>query len=247
VSSIDFLSLMQWKVSSSFAAITSLFLLSAGDLVVAQAEFDEPYCTATAWRWSFNSLGQNPCTVVAYLMSTCYGSGFDATTLNLESTAYLGPTPEEVREAGGCWCNTVAYSLISACSTCRGGMAIPFSEYTGSCRTVSQPSTFPNPVPAGTNVPQWALVAITGYTFWDSSTAQYVGDTPEIMPGELIDTPNKVVSPPPSSSHTTPKSTATLSGSTGSKQGAIAGGLVWGVTTMAAISGLALSLVPQLV
>jgi hypothetical protein len=34
---------MQWKVSSSLATITSLLLLSAGDLVVAQVS--APLCT----------------------------------------------------------------------------------------------------------------------------------------------------------------------------------------------------------
>jgi hypothetical protein len=74
-------------------------------------------------------------------------------------------------------------------------------------------------------------------------------DAPEIMPGEVMDTPDKVVSVPPSSSTTAvPKSTVKSSGSSGaSKQGAIAGGLVWGVTTMVAISGLVFTLIPQLV
>ncbi|KAH8988001.1 hypothetical protein EDB86DRAFT_2075496 [Lactarius hatsudake] len=48
---------------------------------------------------------------------------------------------------------------------------------------------FPNPVPAGTHVPQWALVDITLENFWSASTAQLVGDTPEIFPGGRIDTP----------------------------------------------------------
>ncbi|KAI9447132.1 hypothetical protein BJY52DRAFT_1193595 [Lactarius psammicola] len=69
-----------------------------------------------------------------------------------------------------------------------------------------EPSTFPNPVPAGTRIPQWALLDITVRSplapsqksnltgipfpqranFWSASTAQLVGNTPEIFPGEQI-------------------------------------------------------------
>ena len=45
---IDPLPLMQWKVSSSLAVITST-LLSAGDLVLAQISV--PTCTAAGWSW----------------------------------------------------------------------------------------------------------------------------------------------------------------------------------------------------
>jgi len=45
-----------------------LFLFSG--FVVAK--ISAPDCN-TSWRWSYNSLGQNACTVAAYLMSTCNG------------------------------------------------------------------------------------------------------------------------------------------------------------------------------
>ncbi|KAH9077589.1 hypothetical protein EDB83DRAFT_2344642 [Lactarius deliciosus] len=57
---------MELRASSSLIAITSLFLLFAGDLVVAQVS--APICTdiGSSWHWSFNSLNQSPCTVTAY-------------------------------------------------------------------------------------------------------------------------------------------------------------------------------------
>ncbi|KAI9438017.1 hypothetical protein H4582DRAFT_230029 [Lactarius indigo] len=74
---LSLLAVMQWRVSSSLATITSLFLLFAGGLVVAQV--DAPSCTdfESSWEWSFNSLDQNPCLVSAHLMATCYGGGND--------------------------------------------------------------------------------------------------------------------------------------------------------------------------
>jgi len=259
---------MQWK--SSLAVIASL-LLSAGDLVVAQ--ITAPVCTATGFSWAYNSLNQNPCMVTAYLMSTCYGGSFVMASLGID-VGYAGPSITEVTQAAPCWCNTVVYSLASACSECQGGESIEWSQYKQYCITVPPPSTFPNPVPGGTAVPQWALVAISGTSYWSPSTAQSVGDSPEIIPGELINTPAVV----PTTSHTvapqptTPFNTPTIVepsftlpsitlpsttkgpfsgsgslGSGGSKRVASAGGLVWGVTAMAAISGLVLTLIPRLV
>ncbi|KAI9447113.1 hypothetical protein BJY52DRAFT_1228459 [Lactarius psammicola] len=157
---------MQWRVSSSLAAITSLILLFAGDLVVAQ--ISAPICTdlTSSWGWftidaqSFNSLDQNPCKVLAYMMSTCYGGG---------------PSRLEVREADSCWCNTVTFSLASACGECQGGQSLFLSTYYENCTRILEPSTFPNRVPAGTRVPQWALVDVTLLGYWSVSTALLVG------------------------------------------------------------------------
>ena len=109
---------------------------------------------------SFNSLGQNPCTVVAYLMETCYGVGnyqnsgvwsapshvsppvgYDTSTLGLWVNAYLGPDPEQVQQGGACWCNTVAYSLISACSECHGGNVAPYVRCNGTASRLISPFT----------------------------------------------------------------------------------------------------------
>ena len=40
--------------------------------------------------------------------------------------AYAGPSERKVSEAGACWCNTVLYNLLSACSECQGGMSISY-------------------------------------------------------------------------------------------------------------------------
>jgi len=199
-------------------------------------------------------------------MSTCYGGTFIAAPLGVD-VGYAGPNITEVQQAGPCWCNTVTYSLASACSECQGGESIEWSQYEEYCTTVLAPSTFPNPVPAGTRVQHWALVAISGPALWSPSTAQIVGDAPEIIPGELIDTPAVVPTPShtvvPTTSFTfttptivRPEPTITVPSSggnggdtgpgsltNGSNQGAGVGGVLRGVVIMAAIAGLTLTLI----
>jgi hypothetical protein len=88
---------------------------------------------------TYNSLGQSPCAVAAYLQSVCGHGGaandlaisfprffhkdrravFTIPTLTSEGTVYTGPTgPSD--EDDLCKCNTVVYSLMSACGACQG-------------------------------------------------------------------------------------------------------------------------------
>ncbi|KAH9028996.1 hypothetical protein EDB85DRAFT_2147608 [Lactarius pseudohatsudake] len=46
----------------------------------------------------------------------------------------------------------------------------------------------PQAVPAGTRVPQWTLLDITRANIWNATAARIVGDTPEVLPGVLINT-----------------------------------------------------------
>jgi len=237
---------MQWKVSSSLTAFTTLFLLSAGDLVLAQVS--APLCAATTintWLWSYNSLDQSPCLVEGHMVSTCYGGVITINPLTMGFTEYAGPSATEVLEAGPCWCNTVTYNLVSACSECQGGVSLLWAEYVQNCTTVLAPSRFPYPVPAGTSVPQWALAAIPGGDYWDPNTASRVGDVPETTPGELIDGPALVIPSHTTSVVPTPTGSGVLGSGNGltSGQGASAGGVLWGVTFMAAIAGLTLTLI----
>ncbi|KAH9047027.1 hypothetical protein EDB83DRAFT_2553732 [Lactarius deliciosus] len=231
---------MQWGVSSSLTAIASLFLLFAGDLVVVaqMSQMSAPLCTDTgsSWEWSFNSLGHNPCLVTAYMMSTCYGSsnmlylctshrvltdiaeGFVVEPLQFRDY-YLPPTQGQVQEANSCWCSTVIFSLLSACGECQNGLSTLWTEFSQNCPGIIEPSTFSHPVPEGTRVPQWALLDITRANIWDATTAQIIGDTPEILPGGLI-------------------GTSAEDPSRRSNTGAIAGGVAGGVVAIAAIAGV---------
>ncbi|KAH9168064.1 hypothetical protein EDB89DRAFT_1634918 [Lactarius sanguifluus] len=230
---------MQWKVSSSLAAITSFFLFFVGDLVVAQIA--APICNDTlfSWGWSFNSLNQNPCLVTAYMMSTCYSGAFIVAPLRGLGHSYAGPSREENLEANPCWCNTVAYNLLSACAECQGGLSLLWSEYYQNCTKTLAPSTFPNLVPAGTRVPQWVLQDTSRSGIWGFSSARLIGDIPEVFPGELINTPTtSTIRTTTSASFTVvpvPTSPSSTSSGSGLYKGAFAGGVVCGVTAIAAI------------
>ncbi|KAI9429029.1 hypothetical protein H4582DRAFT_2105407, partial [Lactarius indigo] len=134
-------------------------------------------------------------------------------------------------------------NLISACANCQGGLSLLWSEYHRNCTSILNPSTFPNPVPAGTRVPQWALQDTSRYSIWSSGSARLIGDVPEIFPGVLINTPP--ISTTSSSSPTfvpAPTSPSFTSSASGLYNGAFAGGVIFRITAIAAIVGLLLSL-----
>ncbi|KAI9438021.1 hypothetical protein H4582DRAFT_1952181 [Lactarius indigo] len=167
---------------------------------------------------SFNSLGQNPCLVLAHLMATCYGGTFTVDPLLVVGDSYSPPTKEKVQQANSCWCSTVILSLLSACGECQFGLSTSWTEWSQNCTGTVEISTFPNPVPVATRVPRWALLDITLANFWNATAAQIVGDTPEILQGAPIE---------PSSG----------SGS-GTNTAAIAGGVTGGALAIAAVVGL---------
>ena len=95
---------------------------------------------------SFNSINQNACMVAAYLLSTCnqgckcalgrstrgaivvsiFSLFLSAFTINslLPGSSYSGPSG--VDNSNMCKCNTVAYSLISACDACQSSNWITY-------------------------------------------------------------------------------------------------------------------------
>ncbi|KAF8465585.1 hypothetical protein DFH94DRAFT_782747 [Russula ochroleuca] len=219
-------------MSPLVAPLVSLLLFSG--FVAAQVV--APDCSLT-WGWTFNSLDQNACTVAAYLMSTCNGGSF---TINSLQPGYSYTGPSGIDDSNLCKCNTVAYSLISACDACQGAQWITWSEYMFNCTKVLPPSSFPNPIPSGTRVPQWALLDVTSENNWNSNKSYAVGDSPELAPGAVLASGATVsasatgpVSPhstsPRESSSTTPAPTHTGSSS---NAGAIAGGVVGGVAAI---------------
>ncbi|KAH9992128.1 hypothetical protein BJV77DRAFT_453678 [Russula vinacea] len=214
------------------APLVSLLLFSGS----AVGQISAPDCSLT-WGWTFNSIDQNACTVAAYLMSTCNGGSFTVNPL-LPGYSYTGPSG--VDDSNLCKCNTVSYSLISACDACQGAAWITWSEYVFNCTKVLPPSTFPNPVPAGTRVPQWALLDVTAENNWNSNKSYAVGDSPELAPGAVLASGATVsasttgpVSPhstvPDKFSSGTPAPTHTGSST---NVGAIAGGVVGGVVAI---------------
>ena len=101
---------------------------------------------------SFNSIGQNSCTVAAYLLGTCYGGGnmflkllrappvssspAELTLYPLRNTSYAYLGPSEDQAANLCFCNTVTFNLLSACGVCQGGQLRTYISFhcTAICR-----------------------------------------------------------------------------------------------------------------
>ncbi|KAH9021563.1 hypothetical protein EDB85DRAFT_414479 [Lactarius pseudohatsudake] len=213
----------------SLAVLTSLVLLAASDPVVAQ--ISAPNCSVS-WKWSFNTLGQNMCMIAAYLMSTCNGGVFTIDALQ-PGYSYTGPS-NDTDDVNPCKCNTVTYNLISACDACQGSTWKTWSEYSFNCTTTLPPSTFPNAVPQGTRVPQWALVDNTLENLWNATKAYVTGVTPELEPGSLISASTSGSVSPTSSTSSSPSS----SSRSGSNTAAIAGSVAGGVAALAAIGAL---------
>jgi len=195
-------------------------------LTSAQVVF--PNCTATGWEWSYNSLTQNPCNVAAYLEATCNSGLFDIVPLP-QGSLYRGPN---AGQDNLCVCNSIVYSLVSACGACQGATSwIQWSEWHVNCSTSSAAGTYPNSIPAGTRVPHWAYLDVSVADTWNATAAQSAGDSPEDAPSTTSST---------SSTSRSSSSAGSGSGSnkSSSNTGAIAGGVVGGVLGATLLVGL---------
>jgi len=195
----------------------------------ALAQLSYPNCSA-GWEWSYNTLNQNPCNVAAYLEGECNGGQFNIQQLP-SGRMYGGPT---AAQSNLCECNTVVYSLVSACGACQGSSWILWSGWSANCTTVSSPSTYPNAIPNGTRVPHWAYLDVVTGGDWDISAAQSAGDSPEVTPtapSTIQASSTATASPAPQSSNSTQKK---------SHAGAIAGGVVAGIAGAALLTAFTL-------
>ncbi|KAH9991392.1 hypothetical protein BJV77DRAFT_539661 [Russula vinacea] len=207
------------------AAIASLYFYSSRAFAVAQVS--GPICTSATWQWTFNSLGQSPCTVTAYMMATCNGGKYRFPSL---SPGYLYYGPEGADDSNLCYCNSVAYSLFSACGACQGEGWISWSEWVTNCTKTLPPPSFPNLVPSGTRIPQWTLLDVTNKNIWNPNKSYAVGAR-----SWLDSQPLRRVCSPTSSSGAVPTVLSILSQrSEGSGDGGAvaAGGVVAGIAVV---------------
>lgn len=123
-------------------------------------------------------------------MSTCNGGSFAIKEL-APGYHYTGPSGYDDTDL--CKCNTVTYSLLSACVACQGEEWISWPLYMNNCTKVLPSSSFPNPVPYGTRVPYWALIDVTVKGNWDALKAYTIGGTPEAGPGTLLGHPIRFI------------------------------------------------------
>ncbi|KAH9894121.1 hypothetical protein C8Q73DRAFT_503574 [Cubamyces lactineus] len=97
-------------------------------------------CVGASWSWMDNSAGQSPCEVGLDLLQPCGGPSGTA------------------GDNAPCYCNSVVYSLWSACEYCHGEGYDTFADYLsdGQCSGISYGS-YNGEVPANIVVPAWAF------------------------------------------------------------------------------------------
>ncbi|KAF9469204.1 hypothetical protein BDZ94DRAFT_1243944 [Collybia nuda] len=105
-----------------------------------------------SYAWAYNSYGQSPCMVAAYLQQQCTGAPVNIPALR-QNTLYAVPTSNATN--GSCECSSVVYSLMSACASCQLGNYVSWSAWSKNCTTVYM-NVFPKVVPVETDVPGWA-------------------------------------------------------------------------------------------
>ncbi|KAF8798152.1 hypothetical protein BYT27DRAFT_7227800 [Phlegmacium glaucopus] len=119
------------------------------------------------YNWTFNSMKQSPCQVASSLLAVCNNGPFPVSALP-STSHYAGPS---LQGANPCQCNTVTYSLMSACGACQGQTYLSWSVWSANCLTVHL-SSFPEPIPSGVFVPGWAYLDVQADDNFDQSLAR---------------------------------------------------------------------------
>lgn len=186
---------------------------------------------SSQYNWMENIKNQSPCLVAAYLQSVCSGGLYTVQSLS-PSTQYTGPW---LGQANDCECNTPTYCLLSACSICQNATYVSWSSWSSNCSTVY--TGYPESIPNGTAIPEWAYQDVLTTDDFDVNAAQ----GPEDNIGTALPpnfTPTTIVSHAPTSTTSAKAQNPSKSGNTG----AIVGGAVGGVVGLAAITALVVRL-----
>ncbi|PPR02063.1 hypothetical protein CVT24_011162 [Panaeolus cyanescens] len=120
------------------------------------------------YTWTFNSQDKTPCEVASSLLSVCNNGPFFVHALP-DNSHYLGPVT--VAGATPCECNTVVYSLMSACGACQGKTYLSWSVWSANCPT-TYTSGYPEQIPQGVAVPGWAYLDVTANDNFDQTNAR---------------------------------------------------------------------------
>ncbi|KAF8346216.1 hypothetical protein F5887DRAFT_1073863 [Amanita rubescens] len=128
--------------------------LAVAPVAIAQSAVTEANCTDSQFNWVFNSMGQSPCYVASILTYPC---GNPLNILPLPSGSVYRV---EKGHNNTCTCNSVFYSLTSACSACRDGGWNTWSSFATNCSSTYF-MEYTESIPSYTNVPQWAYLNVT--------------------------------------------------------------------------------------
>jgi len=137
-------------------------LLLACGLDLVQTQQTEATCSSD-FGWAINTNQQSPCQVAANLGRACLNSTYSVPAITVNQI-YVEPSGSQ---ANACECNTVFYSMISACAQCQGSAPISFGQWKTNCAgPTTAYNAFPEPVPNGTSIPSWAYLNLKG-DYWD--------------------------------------------------------------------------------
>ncbi|KAH7905127.1 hypothetical protein BJ138DRAFT_1183790 [Hygrophoropsis aurantiaca] len=152
-----------------FSTVIVTLLLSAFKRCWAQQGAS---CPASAgYSWAANEIGQDPC-VVANDLSTsdslsCNDIYVSFGPLTAGSEGYPAPSGNTV---GPCLCNTVIYSLATACASCQLAQYLSWSQWIVNCPTSDVAQSWPTSIASNTVIPAWAYLAIVNSS-WDYAQA----------------------------------------------------------------------------
>ncbi|KAF8267028.1 hypothetical protein EI94DRAFT_1830321 [Lactarius quietus] len=167
---------------STVSSLLAVAFLLASRVIHTQAQsLVYPACNSS-WSWSYNSINQSPCAVAAYLQGACNDGVFTIPSLD-SGNSYTGPTGTG-DDGDLCKCNTVVYSLMSACDACQGAKWFSWETWSHNCTKTDPATTFSNIIPSGTKVQEWAFLDVTKTGTWDPVEAYQVGDATEANAGE---------------------------------------------------------------
>ncbi|KIM79222.1 hypothetical protein PILCRDRAFT_823815 [Piloderma croceum F 1598] len=210
-------------------AITAQRLVGVSALDVGTNATCQP-----GWSWMFNSLGQSPCLIAAWLEAPCFEWNFQV--YGGDGTGPYGPP------GGGndsCTCSTITFSVIAACGLCQSSAAGTWSAWSAKCSDTYL-QQYMSPIPNETAVQNWAYLPLLNDTF-DLNAAMY-DNGPESMaptPTVVSITTSTV---PPSSSASSSSTSSVSSSEDGSHKssdaGAIAGGVVGALVALGLIGSV---------
>ncbi|KAH9894141.1 hypothetical protein C8Q73DRAFT_505165 [Cubamyces lactineus] len=138
---------------SFLLVVFTYYLLGTGfDLGARAQSLGLPHdCANSSYSWMYNTAGDPPCVLATDLLRPC---------------GDLINGPELLNSP--CVCNSVLYSLDSACRWCSNepDTILTFSDFADSFSCTSTvEGQFPETIPPGTPIPSWAYLPLTGNQF----------------------------------------------------------------------------------
>ncbi|KAJ3736147.1 hypothetical protein DFJ43DRAFT_704925 [Lentinula guzmanii] len=201
------------------------------------AQETDATCVLASLQWSLNSQKQSPCAVASSLIGVCTGGDYNVVALPNTDSDYLGPS---IDAANPCQCNTVVYSLMSACSLCQNGTIITWSEWTTNCATIYD--DFPKPIPDGLRVPAYAYLDVEAQDTFDANAAMQDANATEstALPSstsKISSTQSSITvsqtSSARASANTTSSASESLTAPSDPRSNSIGGGVVGGILGLA--------------